>query len=213
MTPDTPNLSEIVARLREYSRTFDIPVFAEAADLIEQLQRDHDLWDKHKLVELVEKCEQLQRELAAANARIAELETTQRKFGKMQHEFMSKAEATIAAQQARIDVAKRWTFHDFWKCDACKLLSDPSDSDIISKERLPCSCGLEAWLSTPPAVSTTTTSKSFVRSDTDDSSTLDCPCGATFTWWGAANEGLDEWQSKHKPHLSTPPAGDKHGPE
>ena len=40
--------------------------------------------------------------IATQQARIAELETTQRKFGKMQHEFMSKAEATIAAQAARI---------------------------------------------------------------------------------------------------------------
>ena len=102
-------------------------------------------------------------------------------------------QATIAAQQAKIKAAREVLL----TCDAMYA------SYWWSQRK-------KAWLSTPPVGSTTTTVESFVRSDTDDSSTLDCPCGATFTWWGAANGGLlDEWRSKHKPHLSTPPAGSK----
>ena len=213
MTHDTPNprkpasagdAGEIVARLRDYDsslqpeivvnlieqlqyensemrRTYGShPLFKEKDDLIEQLQRKLKNYEPIALYN-GKNIETYARELAAANARIAEArkllnDLYQPVRGRLQHFVV------------------------------CSRTDDPSED---------CDCGStesQIWIdAAPPAVSTTTTVKDFYRFDTDDSSTLNCPCGATFTWWGAANEGLDEWRSKHKPHLSTPPAGSKEG--
>lgn len=48
------------------------------------------------------------------------------------------------------------------------------------------------------------TLRGFRRHDTDDDSTVSCPCGSAFTWSGF-DAGLDAWCETHAPHTATPP--------
>lgn len=42
---------------------------------------------------------------------------------------------------------------------------------------------------------------SLQRVNDEDSSTLYCPCDATFRWTGVANDELDRWLLEHAPHV------------
>ncbi len=44
----------------------------------------------------------------------------------------------------------------------------------------------------------------FKRSDTPDDSTIQCPCGASFTWTGADSK-LYSWMDEHMPHQVSAP--------
>ncbi len=37
-----------------------------------------------------------------------------------------------------------------------------------------------------------------------DHSTLNCPCGNTFTWSGPGGEAIEEWIATHTPHQKEP---------
>ncbi len=45
----------------------------------------------------------------------------------------------------------------------------------------------------------------FTRVNDEDTSTLVCACGSTFTWAGCDNEGLRPWMRKHLDHNEDTP--------
>jgi DNA repair exonuclease SbcCD ATPase subunit len=128
-------MSDLIEKLRGHRRHPDNPnrnIFHEAADRIEELERDH-AEAQHKIGEYVDKTAELEAENERLNGRIDTLELVK---GKHERLFADKLER-LQAEVERLREVKKYARHD----NDCTCMADRTAYG-------PCSCGLRNVLET-----------------------------------------------------------------